>query len=423
MRWRNLSLVNESKDFANIRLLLFCSFRLCGWTNNIDQMKKVCFVLFSFMASFLAVNGQKISQEEYIAKYKNLAISEMHRSGVPASITLAQGILETESGNSSLVLRSNNHFGIKCKSNWDGPSVSHDDDARDECFRAYGTAEESYRDHSDFLKNSPRYAFLFKYEPTNYKDWAFGLKEAGYATNPRYPEMLIRFIETNHLQQYDTAEMLLAYSTDKEPSYEVFNAVVIENYPEPARKTPAYGAFSNHVVNGSKAIFVPEGTSLLAIATKQKIHLSKLLEINDLKKDGLLKRGQFIFLEKKATQGENDFYIVEDGETPYDVAQKNGVLLQSILVFNKLGENDHLQPGKKLYLKQPSTASVTSASYYTDKIKDVLEEKEIYTHTVEPKEGLFSISKRYGISVDQIKGWNKLSDDHLKIGQELIISK
>ena len=197
------------------------------------------------MVCVLAVKGQKISQDEYIAKYKNLAIAEMHRSGVPASITLAQGILETESGNSSLVLRSNNHFGIKCKSNWNGPSVSHDDDERDECFRAYGSAEESYRDHSDFLKNSPRYAFLFNYEPTNYKDWAFGLKQAGYATNPRYPDMLIKFIETNNLQQYDTADMLLAYSTDKEPSYEVFNIPVQKNEPSTNQKTLVYPPFSN----------------------------------------------------------------------------------------------------------------------------------------------------------------------------------
>src|SRR5690606_12674957 len=117
-------------------------------------MKKVCCFLFYLMVSVLVVNGQKLTQEEYIAKYKNLAISEMYRSGIPASITLAQGLLETESGNSPLVLRSNNHFGIKCKSNWSGPSVSHDDDERDECFRAYESAEESYRDHSDFLRTN-----------------------------------------------------------------------------------------------------------------------------------------------------------------------------------------------------------------------------------------------------------------------------
>ena len=386
-------------------------------------MKKVCFILFSFIASVLVVNGQKLSQEEYILKYKDLAISEMYRSGVPASITLAQGILETESGNSSLVLRSNNHFGIKCKSNWNGPSVSHDDDERDECFRAYGSAEESYRDHSDFLKNSPRYAFLFNYESTNYKDWAYGLKQAGYATNPRYPEMLIKFIETNNLQKFDTADLFLVKNVDPEPSYEIFNTIVQENSLLNIKQASAYPAFSTHIVNGSKALFAPKGISLLAIATKQKIHLPKLLELNDLRKDGILEKDQFIFLEKKASEGEIDFYIAEAGETFYDVAQKNGVLLESILLFNKLGENDRLQTGKKLYLKQPSTAAVIQASSSTEKSKSIAEEKEIYTHKVEPKEGLYAISKRYGISVDQIKNWNNLTDDHLKIGQELIIAK
>jgi LysM repeat protein len=387
-------------------------------------MKKVCFLLFAFLVCVLGVNGQKLTQEEYIEKYKNLAISEMLRTGVPASVTLAQGILETESGNSPLVMRSNNHFGIKCKSNWNGPTVSHDDDERDECFRAYSSAEESYRDHSDFLKNNARYGSLFNLEPTNYKDWAYGLKQAGYATNPRYAEMLIRFIETNNLQQYDTANIFLASATDQEPSYAIFNEDVVQNTLPVTVKTPEYFAFSAHVINGSKAIFVPEGTSLLAIATKQKIHLSKLLEINDLKKDGLLEKGQFIFLEKKASQGEKDFHIVQEEETIYDVAQKNGVLLQSILVYNKLKENDRLNAGIKILLKQPSSNSTTVvASSAVESIKNIRQEKEVFKHKVEPKEGLYSISKRFGISVAELKDWNKLTGDNLKIGQELIIIK
>ena len=377
------------------------------------------------MLSILVVNGQKLTQAEYIAKYKNLAISEMYRSGVPASITLAQGMLETESGNSSLVLRSNNHFGIKCKSNWEGPSVSHDDDERDECFRAYASAEESYRDHSDFLRNSSRYAFLFDFEPTNYKDWAYGLKQAGYATNPRYPEILIKFIEANDLQQYDTAEYLVAYTTDAKPNFDVFPQPVAEQKVIKSTMTspPVYLPFSSHVINGSKAVYVHEGTSLLAIATKQKIHLSKLLELNDLKKDGLLEKAQFIFLEKKSAEGQNDFYIAESGETLYDIAQKNGVLLQSLLSYNQLGENASIQAGRRIYLKQPSTASLSTAS--PEKSVDIKDKemREVIKHKVEPKEGLYSISKKYGISVTEIKDWNNLSGDHLQIGQELIISK
>ena len=160
----------------------------------------------------------------YISKYKDLAIAEMQRSGVPASITLAQGIHETFAGQSVLVQKSNNHFGIKCKNNWVGKSVSHDDDARGECFRAYNAAEDSYRDHSDFLKNSPRYAFLFKYDPTDYESWAYGLKKAGYATNPKYSQVLIKLIRDYNLQDYT---LLALGKTVKQPEMVVKTEPVI----------------------------------------------------------------------------------------------------------------------------------------------------------------------------------------------------
>jgi len=131
----------------------------------------------------------------YINTYKFLAIAEMQRSGVPASIILAQGIHETSAGTSELVIASNNHFGIKCKANWTGQTVYHDDDAKGECFRSYAVAADSYRDHSDYLKETPRYAFLFKLNPEDYESWAYGLKKAGYATNIKYSQILIKLIE------------------------------------------------------------------------------------------------------------------------------------------------------------------------------------------------------------------------------------
>ena len=140
--------------------------------------------------------------QNYINTYKDMAIIEMQRTGVPAAIKLAQGIHETMAGTSDLVLSSNNHFGIKCKDTWKGESVVHDDDLRGECFRKYASAIESYRDHSDFLKSSSRYAFLFNLDPTDYEHWAYGLKRAGYATNPRYPQIIISLIEDYHLQDY-----------------------------------------------------------------------------------------------------------------------------------------------------------------------------------------------------------------------------
>ena len=146
--------------------------------------------------------AQTVTPEQYIAQYKDLAIREMRRMGVPAAITLAQGLLETESGNSDLVKKSNNHFGIKCKDTWTASGVSHDDDAKGECFRVYKNAEESYRDHSNFLRGSDRYSWLFQLNPLDYKGWAYGLKKAGYATNVKYPQILINNIEQYNLQQY-----------------------------------------------------------------------------------------------------------------------------------------------------------------------------------------------------------------------------
>ncbi|RYY61943.1 MAG: mannosyl-glycoprotein endo-beta-N-acetylglucosamidase, partial [Chitinophagaceae bacterium] len=163
-----------------------------------------CILLCCFIAG-RAQNSEVI--EDYISTYKDIAISEMQRTGVPASIKLAQGIHETMAGTSVLVKKSNNHFGIKCKSNWTGPSVSHTDDAPNECFRKYEMPEESYRDHSDFLRNNTRYASLFNLDPLDYAAWANGLKKAGYATNPRYPQIIIRLVEDYHLQDYTLIAM------------------------------------------------------------------------------------------------------------------------------------------------------------------------------------------------------------------------
>jgi flagellum-specific peptidoglycan hydrolase FlgJ len=165
----------------------------------------VCLTAFSIWGK--AQNVAKTTTEQYIQQYKDVAIAEMKRSRIPASITLAQGILESGNGNSRLATEANNHFGIKCKKEWTGRTLYEDDDAPQECFRAYPTAEDSYRDHSDFLMKSSRYAFLFDLTPTDYKGWAEGLKKAGYATNPNYPQLLINFIEKHNLQQYDGGEL------------------------------------------------------------------------------------------------------------------------------------------------------------------------------------------------------------------------
>ena len=171
------------------------------------QVRKFLLVV-SFLIGFVTIlQAQTMSTQQYIATYKNLAIEEMRRSGVPAAIKLAQGIVETQSGNGTLCLQSNNHFGIKCKNTWTGKTIKYDDDAAQECFRVYETARDSYRDHSDFLHSNPRYAFLFQFDGDDYKSWAFGLKQAGYATNKTYPQQLIKVIEDYDLQRYTLIAM------------------------------------------------------------------------------------------------------------------------------------------------------------------------------------------------------------------------
>ena len=386
-------------------------------------MNKACFIFFFLIGCFFESVAQKITPAQYIAEYKDLAIREMKRMGVPAAITLAQGILETESGNSVLLQKSNNHFGIKCKSSWSGGSVSHDDDSLGECFRTYKDAEDSYRDHSNFLRGNDRYAFLFKLDPSDYKGWANGLKKAGYATNPRYPEILIKHIETYNLEQYTLAAIgevpvfdASKYKNDpeiKSSDVAANEAMLVSDILNPATKL---------TINGSRALLVPKGTSLLAVATENNVGLSRLLQMNDLKKDGLLEKEQFIFLEKKQKEGNRNFCIAEPDESIYDLAQKNGILLQSLCEYNNLLPDESIVAGTKIFLR-PQVMSVAYHQPTQIEKKSSEKNRQPQTHEVQAKEGLYSISKKYGVSISQIKEWNNLSDDNIKIGQQLIISK
>lgn len=314
---------------------------------------RIFFIILLVFPFSISAWCQRTTPEEYIHQYKDLAISEMRRTGVPAAITLAQGLLESEYGNSELTRKSNNHFGIKCKSNWDGPSVSHDDDERGECFRAYENAAASYRDHSDFLKNSRRYAFLFDLDPTDYEAWSRGLRKAGYATNPRYANMLIRNIEKYHLEQYTVAAQLPLFNT---PEYQQsMTEITPDKFPGALK--PDFDQIREVHINGLKALQVPEGTSLLSIAMKRKIRLAKILEINEMVNEGLLQRSQIIFLEKKRTEGKEPFVIANAGESVYDIAQQEGILLASVCSYNGCNSNKKFEAGDTVYTQPPKTFS------------------------------------------------------------------
>ena len=371
----------------------------------------------------LQAGAQNNTPVQYIALYKDLAMREMKRMGIPAAITLAQGILESESGNSILVKKSNNHFGIKCKSSWTGEGVTHDDDAIGECFRKYETPEESYRDHSNFLRANTRYSPLFKLDITDYKGWAVGLKRAGYATNPRYPEILIKNIEQYNLQQYTLAALDSAAQFDASQyqddsvtvstGIESAGTIAIEKQKDVEETKSILDAPDKKIViNGSKCIYAVKGTSLLVIATKNDINLNKLLEFNELAEDGILGKDQYVYLQKKSKTGSKPYYITEEDETLYDIAQKNGIQLQYLLEYNQLDNSNTVEAGTRLLLKPAAKKDAT-------KDKPV----KIKTHIVAPKEGLYSISKKYNVTVQQLKDWNNLHSNELKAGQELIVNQ
>jgi hypothetical protein len=331
--------------------------------------------LFFFSNSF----AQKSRIDSYVEQYKSLAIEEMIRTGIPASITLAQGLLETGFGQSELAVNANNHFGIKCKTDWTGEKVYHDDDAKGECFRKYNSAIESYRDHSDFLRNRPHYASLFNLEITDYQGWAKGLKAAGYATNPQYPQRLIKLIEENNLHQYtllalqqktrgDSEIFASTVTKSEDVKTEVVAAVDAET-PTEASSTPeqtiqATFAVSSDApskypqgtftINDAKVVFAEAGTSLFALATNNNISYNKLLEFNDLGKVDIIGKGQLIFLQKKQKRGSKDIHVVEPNENLHDICQKEGVQLSSVLEFNNLQKSATPVVGQKIYLKAQS---------------------------------------------------------------------
>jgi LysM repeat protein len=385
------------------------------------MMRTLVILIFSFCSALTAAAQQNAAVIDYINSYKQLAIDEMQRTGVPASIKLAQGIHETEAGRSELVLKSNNHFGIKCKSNWAGPKVYHDDDARGECFRSYDFAADSYRDHSNFLKNSQRYAFLFELNPEDYKGWAYGLKKAGYATNIKYSQILIRIIETYDLQQYT----LIALGKLK-PSAEILAGITVplEKTEDPAAQpeltqvaaTPPVnypdGIFQ---INETRVIFVKGGTSLLAVANRHELTLARLLEFNDMTagEGDILNEDQLVYLQRKRRTGANSVHLVQPEETLYDIAQAEGIRYENILLLNDLQPGMEPALGEKIYLKEKAPARPA--------LLVVKNEQSMTRHVVKYNETIYGISKKYGVTAQQIKQWNRLSGHSLRKGQELII--
>jgi len=311
------------------------------------------------MGMSLTTIAQEVTVDEYIDTYRDVAIQEMERSGIPASITLAQGIHESAFGNSRLAKKAKNHFGIKCASDWKGKKYfKWDDDPRKSCFRVYKSAINSYIDHTNFLVNRKRYAFLFEYDRNDYKSWAKGLRKAGYATDPKYPAKLIHTIEKYDLAKYDKATGTLAFEED--PSIEDEGLI---GQGERYRTKPrsflfrGYGA-GFYKQNGSTYAIAKKGESAIAFAKRFGIPYKRLLRFNDLEDGDQLIEYQYMYIDPKKIRykhGES-FHKVERDETMYEIAQYYGVRLKPLLRRNLLEKGEEPANGELVLLKDRAVA-------------------------------------------------------------------
>lgn len=318
-------------------------------------MKRTAVILLIVcaMAVNAAVPGDdsgKSPQSIYIERYSSLAVEEMYRSGVPASITLAQGLLESRSGLSELAVEANNHFGIKCH-NWNGEKMYYDDDRKGECFRKYSSVEESFRDHSDFLRYRDRYKFLFDLEPADYEGWAHGLKKAGYATDSHYPKKLIRLIEEYELYRYDFSDSPKRHRPES-PS-ELERARLVEN----DRSEVFHFSLSRQIysMNGVPFVYSSEGDTYSSIAAANGLFLREILKFNDLDETGYLYPGTVVYLQKKrkeAAAGIEKHIVDATGETMRDIAQRYAVRLDRLCRMNGRSEGYMPKEGEVIILRK-----------------------------------------------------------------------
>jgi len=496
-------------------------------------MKHTSLILLAFFISFAAFsqNGSSLKQA-YVEKYKLMAIENMHRTGVPASITLAQGLLESGVGQSPLAIEANNHFGIKCHKEWTGPTFTMDDDEKDECFRKYESALDSYLDHAAFLKSRPRYGELFKLEITDYKGWAHGLKAAGYATNPNYAPLLIKQIEELGLADYDRVNPTqLAALQGKKKDEKPVEAVETPSAQASIAQIPCQeGVFKYNKV---KVVCAKAGDSPLSIAETYGLYPYQILKYNDLAEEVRFREGELVYIEAKRKRAEVDQHVVGEYESVRDLSQRYGISTSAIRRKNQLraaeefaaGETAYFvqkradkpkvrslaeietlrserdrkeaamkkpatppvvksksapayaapvekastkptaavaETGSSLEIKQPEVkeaeikatevietvrkpnpeatkpaTAVTPAAAKTDSVGEKVSSdaqpaktespkagsKEVKKHTVVKGDTLFNISRRYGLTVAELKELNKMQTNDISLGMELIVSK
>ncbi len=297
-------------------------------------MKQTIFVslLMLFCAKPLMAQMRWSQQyQQYFDQYKSMAIDQMKRYHIPASITLAQGVLESGAGRSELAKKGNNHFGIKCNNGWTGSGVYHDDDTRNECFRAYRNVAESYEDHSKFLALNPRYKSLFQLKQTDYKGWAYGLKSCGYATNPRYAIQLIDIIQLYKLYELDERKMV------------------------PLSPEAPMFAHRVYAFNKNYYVIAKEGDTFRSIGADVDVSYKKLAKYNENDCDAQLEEGEFVWLQKKRRNAPKEYknrpHVVKAGESMYTISQRYGIRLKNLYKMNGLLPDYQIRVGDVIRIR------------------------------------------------------------------------
>ena len=313
-------------------------------------MRRILLIIFVFACVFCAYaqTGTNGYYWAYIDKYKDLAMEQQQKHRIPASITLAQGLLESNAGRSSLATEANNHFGIKTPGGWTGPYIVRDDDRKGEHFRKYRTARESYEDHSQFLLK-PRYRVLFTYKTTDYRSWARGLKQCGYATNPTYAEGLIRIIEMYSLYQFDTMK----------PGQQTSESQILESQARKRNVKDPDKFYKNHMVyaaNRNYFIIVQRDDDLATISRETGVSIKRILKYNDLDGDYTLTIGDVLYLEPKHDEADPQLliykHVIEPGQSMHDISQLYGIRLKALYKLNKLKPETYApKVGDELYVR------------------------------------------------------------------------
>lgn len=306
------------------------------------NLKYTLFILLFFLCLGKA-NAQlriQVAYEQYISQYKDLAIEQMERYHIPASITLAQGLFESRAGLSRLATVANNHFGIKCHG-WKGRTISANDDALGECFRAYESPKQSYEDHSKFLKNNTRYSSLFQLDMDDYRGWANGLKKCGYATNPNYANNLIDIIELYRLYQYDSAKTYDHFMADK---YDAHNHPGNFGITHPV-----------HRCNKNYYVVARDGDTWKSLGKETGVSWKKLAKYNERDKHDKINAGDIIFMEKKQKKAAKVYkhrpHTVMAGESMYSIAQLYGIRLKNLYKMNNMSPDDNIKVGMELRVR------------------------------------------------------------------------